>query len=109
MLRSSDLTEFISIERRGGRTNENDEPLPDDWVTHDQVWASVLFISGKEHVISGAVRSSAIASIRIRFREDIDSEMRIRYGNQLYDIVAVLPNRKNGSLDLPVKVGEKYV
>jgi SPP1 family predicted phage head-tail adaptor len=109
VLRSSDLTEFIAIERQGGRTNENGEPLPDDWVTHDRVWADVRFISGKEHVISGAVRSSAIASIRIRFRTDIDSDMRIRYDGQLYDIVAVLPNRKKGSLDLSVKVGEKYV
>ncbi|CAJ9866677.1 hypothetical protein [Burkholderia pseudomallei] len=31
------------------------------------------------------------------------------YGDQIYDIVAVLPNRAKGYLDLPVKVGEKYV
>ncbi|SMG00335.1 Phage protein [Burkholderia singularis] len=66
-------------------------------------------MSGKEHVISGAIRSAAVASIRIRFRNDVDSEMRIRYDGWLYDIVAVLPNRKKGSLDLSVKVGEKYV
>ncbi|RQT38385.1 phage head closure protein [Burkholderia contaminans] len=109
MLRSSDLTERVVIERRSGRTNENDEPLPDDWVKHDDAWANVLFVSGKEQVVSGAVRSSAVASVRIRFRSDIDSEMRIRYDGQLYDIVAVLPNRRKGSLDLSVKVGEKYV
>ncbi|EEP51352.1 phage head-tail adaptor [Burkholderia pseudomallei MSHR346] len=47
--------------------------------------------------------------MRIRFRLDVDSEMRVRYGDQIYDIVAVLPNRAKGYLDLSVQVGEKYV
>lgn len=109
MLKAGDLTERISIEKRGGRENENGEPLPDDWVTHATTWANVRFMSGKEHVVSGAVRSSAVASMRIRFRRDIESEMRVRYSDQLYDIVAVLPNRADGYVDLSVKVGEKYV
>ncbi|KGD36805.1 phage head closure protein [Burkholderia pseudomallei] len=109
MLRAGDLTERISLERRGGGENENGEPLPNDWVVHASVWANVRFLNGKEYVVSGAVRSSAVASMRIRFRLDVDSEMRVRYGDQIYDIVAVLPNRAKGYLDLSVQVGEKYV
>ncbi|VUD47044.1 hypothetical protein UKMH10_1431 [Burkholderia pseudomallei] len=47
--------------------------------------------------------------MRIRFRRDVDSEMRIRHDGRLYDIAAVLPNRRHGYVDLSVKVGEKYV
>ncbi|WP_245637204.1 phage head closure protein [Burkholderia singularis] len=75
---------------------------------HVRLWADVLFVSGKEHIVSGAERSVAVASMRIRFRRDINSTMRIRCDGQLYDIVVVLPNRRKDHLDLSVKVGEKY-
>ncbi|BEH60170.1 phage head-tail adaptor [Burkholderia pseudomallei] len=109
MLKAGELTERITIEKRGGGVNENGEPLPGDWVEHASVWANVRFLSGKEYVVSGAIHSSAIASMRIRFRRDVDSEMRIRHDGRLYDIAAVLPNRRHGYVDLSVKVGEKYV
>lgn len=103
------FTERIEIERRTGATNENDEPLPDAWERHARVWADVRFVNGIEHVVSGAVRSAAVASFRVRFRRDVDAEMRVRYLGALYDIVAVLSNRVQGYVDLSVKVGEKYV
>ncbi|MDN7584195.1 phage head closure protein [Burkholderia orbicola] len=103
------LTERIEIERRTGATNENDEPLPDAWERHARVWADVRFVNGIEHVVSGAVRSAVVASFRIRFRRDVDAEMRVSYLGALYDIVAVLPNRAKGYVDLSVKVGGKYV
>ncbi|AOJ07592.1 phage head closure protein [Burkholderia mayonis] len=109
MLKAGELTERITIEKRGGGENENGEPLPGDWVEHASVWANVRFLSGKEYVVSGAVRSSAVASMRIRFREDVDAEMRVWHTGRLYDVVAVLPNRWQGYVDLSVKVGEKYV
>ncbi|ABC35672.1 phage head closure protein [Burkholderia pseudomallei] len=109
MLRASGLTEFIIVERPSGEKNENDEPIPSAWIERARLWANVRFLSGKEYVVSGAVRGSAVASMRIRYRADIDEQMRVRYGGRLYDITAVLPARARGYVDLLVKVGEKYV
>ncbi|KVH78384.1 head-tail adaptor protein [Burkholderia ubonensis] len=109
MLRASGLTELIVIERPSGETNENDEPIPGAWVEHARLWADVRFLNGKEHVVSGAIRGSAVASMRVRYRADLDEQMRVRYGGKLYDITAVLPARARGYVDLSVKVGEKYV
>ncbi|WP_063895017.1 phage head closure protein [Burkholderia ubonensis] len=103
------FSERIEIERRTGATNENDEPLPDAWELQARVWADVRFVNGIEHVVSGAVRSTAVASFRIRYRRDVNADMRVRYLCALYDIVATLPNRAKGYIDLSVKVGEKYV
>ncbi len=108
-MRAGKLTERVDIERSGGATNENGEALPDSWVLHARVWADVEFINGVKHVVSGATRSSAVASVRIRYRVDIDATMRVRYLGRVFDIVAVLPNRGAGRLDLSVKTGEMYV
>ncbi|KVL39793.1 head-tail adaptor protein [Burkholderia sp. MSMB1835] len=109
MMKAGKLKERIVIERPSGEENENGEPLPGAWVVHARPWADVLFVNGKEHVVSGAVRGSTVASMRIRYRAGIDEQMRVRYDGRLYDITAVLPARMRGYLDLSVKVGEKYV
>ncbi|MCA7883239.1 phage head closure protein [Burkholderia contaminans] len=108
-MKAGKLKERIVIERPSGEENENGEPLPDAWVVHSRPWADVLFVNGKEHVVSGAVRGSTVASMRIRYRAGLDEQMRVRYDGRLYDIKAVLPARARGYLDLSVKVGEKYV
>lgn len=108
-MKAGKLKERIVIERPSGEENENGEALPNSWVVHARPWADVLFVNGKEHVVSGAVRGSTVASMRIRYRAGIDEQMRVRYGGRLYDITAVLPTRTRGYLDLSVKVGEKYV
>ncbi|MBZ5793913.1 phage head closure protein [Burkholderia contaminans] len=108
-MKAGKLKERIVIERPSGEENENGEPLPDAWIEHSKPWADVLFVSGKEHVVSGAIRGATVASMRIRYRPGIDEQMRVRYDGRLYDITAVLPSRKRGHLDLSVKVGEKYV
>ncbi|WP_186058876.1 phage head closure protein [Burkholderia gladioli] len=108
-MRAGKLREPIVIERRGGRVNENGEPLADDWVVHADTRADVMFLSGKEFVTSGAVRDSLVASMRIRYRDGIDASMRVRYDGQVFEIVAVLPNRAKRRIDLSVKTGEKYV
>ncbi|KVU27557.1 head-tail adaptor protein [Burkholderia ubonensis] len=109
MMEAGKFTERIEIERRTGATNENDEPLPDAWELQARVWADVRFVNGIEHVVSGAVRSTSVASFRIRYRREVNADMRVRYLCALYDIVATLPNRAKGYIDLSVKVGEKYV
>nr|WP_256719880.1 head-tail adaptor protein [Burkholderia pseudomallei] len=66
-MKTGKLKERIVIERPSGETNENDEPIPGAWIVHARPWADVLFLNGKEHVISGAVRGATIASMRIRY------------------------------------------
>lgn len=75
-MKAGKLTERVDIERAGGATNENGEALPDSWVLHARVWADVEFINGVKHVVSGATRSSAVASVRVRYRADMRSRGR---------------------------------
>lgn len=70
------------------------------WVDIAQVWAHLRHQSGMEVVRSAAVPVSVVkASIRIRFREDIDATCRALYGGTIYSILAVIHD----------SVGREYV
>lgn len=93
------------IQRRTGGTNDWGEPLPEGWETHATVWANVLHKSGSETIKADAEVSTVRASIRIRFRTDINAGMRVLIDAAAYDIEAVLPDMaRREHLDLVCKV-----
>lgn len=80
------------------------------WVDVATVWASVRYLNGTEMLKSDIPVGSATASIRIRFREDIDATCRAVYkpgDNQtVYEIKAALPDMVGREfVDLAVEVG----
>lgn len=62
------------------------------WSTFATVWANIRYGSGSEAIRAGAVTTSAQVSIRIRYRTDITSAMRVTYAGVTYQILAVLPD-----------------
>ncbi|MBU9154203.1 phage head closure protein [Burkholderia gladioli] len=77
-MRTGSLNRRVRIERPAGdddRDPETGQPLG-GWVEVATVWASVLLLSGKETLVSDADVGTAQASIRIRFRTDLDNGMR---------------------------------
>lgn len=81
------------------------------WVEIATVWANVRMLSGMETAKSDFPVSVAKASIRIRWREDIDPTWRVVYvsnGKMLtFDVKAVLPDLVGREyVDLSVEVGQ---
>lgn len=78
------------------------------WVDIAQVWAHLRHQSGIEVVRSASVPVSVVkASIRIRFREDIDATCRVVYGSTIYSILAVIPDGVGREyVDLVCETGE---
>ncbi|QTD91763.1 phage head closure protein [Burkholderia anthina] len=66
----------VRIERRMGQRDPSNGEELDVWVEVDTVWANVLMLTGKEVMVSDADVAEATASIRIRYRTDIDNGMR---------------------------------
>ena len=62
------------------------------WTTVATVWANVRLLNGLETIKGGAEASVAKASIRIRYRTDVTSAMRVVHGSTTYEIKAVLPD-----------------
>lgn len=81
-------------------------PQPGEWATLAKTWASIKHLSGLATVKQGAAFSEVKASIRIRYRPDIDSTMQIKHGNTYYEINAVMPQGKE-YLDLVCSTTEQ--
>ena len=66
--------------------------LPEAWADHATLWANVRHLSGSESIRSDAEASIVRASIRVRFRTDLNAGMRVLVGAKGYDVTAVLPD-----------------
>ena len=95
----------IRIEHRGATYDALGQPVPGDWQPHADDCANVRHLSGVESIKAGATVSSVAASVRIRYRTDIDASMRVRIGGAVYEIRAVLPDlQKREFVDLVCQV-----
>lgn len=71
------LRHRVSIQRRGDARDALGQPL-DDWTEVVSVWADITDNRGREFLESReAVVNEVTTSVRIRYREDIQPQMRV--------------------------------
>lgn len=72
------------------------------WEKIYDAWADIRHLSGLESIKAATPTSTVQASIRLRYRPGITASMRIRHGDTIYEIEAVLPgkHRYNKYIDL---------
>lgn len=104
------LNRRVSLQRSVMAQNQETEALEQTWVEVSKVWADIRFLNGLEVVKAATPVSVAKASIRIRFREDIDSSWRVTHTangkTTIYNITAILPDQQGREyLDLAVETG----
>ena len=73
------------------------------WLTTATVWADVRYLSGLSAIKSGADVSVSKCSIRMRKRA-VNAGQRIVYGDEVFEIDAVLPDGRREYLDCVVRV-----
>lgn len=89
------LNRKVLIQRPVDGQDDIGQPLT-DWENlitagDGKVWANVRHLSGLEAIKAGAETAVVNASIRIRYRTDVTSAMRVVHGSTVYQIKAVLP------------------
>ena len=90
------LRHLISIEQQ--QRVFNGETWVLEWTPiHENVFASIRPVSGKEFIASQEVQNSVDTEIVIRNRENVNPTMRVRYENDIYSIRAVLPDPYSGN------------
>jgi SPP1 family predicted phage head-tail adaptor len=62
------------------------------WTPYCTVWAGIKYLIGKELDSGGREVSINQVKIRIRWREDINPDMRVVHNNVIYDINNVMPD-----------------
>ena len=101
-MKAGQLRHRVEIQSRLDVTDEIGQPST-SWLTTATVWADVRYLSGLSAIKSGADVSVSKCSIRLRHRA-ITAGQRIVYGNEVFEIDAVLPDGKREYLDCVVRV-----
>jgi SPP1 family predicted phage head-tail adaptor len=98
------LRNLVKLQRRTAGQDAIGQPLT-TWADVVSVWADIRYLRGLEAIKAGAQASTSQVSIRIRWRTDVTSDMRVLYGTTAYAILAVLPDMKSRSyVDLQCQV-----
>lgn len=69
------------------------------WLTVATLWADIRYLSGLAAIKSGADVSVGKVSIRLRYTT-VSAAQRVVYGNEVFQIEAVLPDGKRQWVDL---------
>ncbi|MGA0584327.1 MAG: phage head closure protein [Castellaniella sp.] len=105
-MRAGPLNSRVAIQRLTQVQDETGQVI-EDWVAVADVWADIRHLSGLETVRQGVSASEVRASVRIRWRDDVTSAMRLVANGKTYEIEAVLPSaRTKEFIDLTCKVIE---
>ena len=70
------------------------------WQTEHTVWADIVPVSGREFLQSGTETAEVTFKIYIRWIENVDADMRVKCGENIYLLTAVLGNKRKGMLTL---------
>lgn len=60
-----------------------------EWGDLHTVWAEVKPISGRELISASQIHAEATAQIWLRYLPNIDHTMRVKFGDRLFEIVAI--------------------
>lgn len=73
------------------------------WKTEHTVWADIVPVSGREFLQSGTETAEVTFKIYIRWIENVDADMRVKCGENIYLLTAVLGSKRKGMLTLMAK------
>lgn len=90
-MRAGTLNVRATIQQLAAGVDTLGQPV-NTWSDVATLWANVRHASGSESIKADVLTSIVRASIRIRYRTDITTGMRVTAGVYTYNIVAVLPD-----------------
>ena len=91
-MRAGELNTRVAVQRKV-KTADASGATVHGWQDVMQLWADVRHVSGLSKLKADQEMSVVRASVRIRFRRDIDHTMRLKLPDgAIYDIKAVLPD-----------------
>lgn len=90
-MRAGTLNVRVTVQQLAAGVDALGQPVQ-TWSDVATLWANVRHSSGVESIKADVIRTVVRASVRIRYRTDINAGMRVVAGVQTYNIVTVLPD-----------------
>ena len=97
-MRAGRLDRRITVEQFTSTVNAMGEPIM-TWTALATLWASVRAKSAREFFAHGE-QATADVAFKIRYRSDLNRTMRIAYGGDTYDIVAITEIGRREALEI---------
>lgn len=96
-LEAGPLRHRVTIERQVQTTDPVEGTVDVTWQVHcKDIYARVEPLNARELVASQALQSSVNVRITIRYRPGLDSTMRIRHKDKIYNPLGVIPDKDSG-------------
>lgn len=96
-MQAGKLRHRVTIQAPGMTQDPNTGEMLEGWTDVATCWASVEPLSGRDFIAAKAQQSEISARIVIRYREGIDSTMRVLHRGRTYSIEGPpLPDDKSG-------------
>lgn len=89
-MKAGNLRHRVTIQRSTDALDATTQEITQTWTTLATVWAEVLDMSGSERFRAAQVQPGATVTVRIRYRDDVTSKMRIRHGSRYLNIESVI-------------------
>lgn len=88
-MRSNELRHRVIIQYQvGGNRDENNYPIPEAWLEFKTLWAKVTPLSARDLIAAQAAQSETIARLKINYRTDIETTMRVVHKGRIYAITS---------------------
>lgn len=95
------------IERPTEQQDPNSGAMIEGWEEVGKAWMAIEPLSARAFIAAQAAQSEVTGQLVMRYREGIDSSMRVRKASTIYNIEGVLPDKRSGKeyLTLPYSEG----
>lgn len=93
-MKAGQLRHRITIEQQTQSKNAIDEVVL-SWSTFCTVWAAIEPATGRSYYAANQFESKVDGRVRIRYRNDIEPTMRIKFGDRILSIVSIVHPQEN--------------
>lgn len=89
------LDKRLTFQVKDDEAKSPDGDLIEGYKDSFTVWGSFIFLKGRKYFEAAAANSEIQGETEIRYRADVNADMKIKYKNVMYDIVSVIPTEKH--------------
>lgn len=83
---TKELIHRVTIQKSNGGRDENNYEVDEVWSDHIKLWAKVTPLSTKDLIAAQGAQAQTVARMKIRYREDITTKMRVIHRDHIYAI-----------------------
>lgn len=82
--------------QRFSSSTDKDGFVHKDWITKLTCWADVTAVSSREYLAASTETAETTVKIFIRYNPKVTHVMRVKVGENIYEISSILQNQRDG-------------